>query len=52
MLKIKILLENFSVNDKYKTKHGLSVIIEYHGKMILLDVGPDKKFIKIHSMII
>ena len=46
MVQIKVLLENFSVNNKYKTKHGLSILIEYNEKKILLDVGPDGRFTK------
>ena len=46
MVQIKILLENFSINDKYRTKHGLSILIEYYEKKVLLDVGPDEKFIE------
>ena len=46
MVKIRVLLENFSINKQYKAKHGLSVLIEYHGGTILLDTGPDKKFIE------
>ena len=44
MVKIKILLENYSVSEKFETKHGLSIFIEHSGKNILLDVGPDAKF--------
>jgi len=44
MTKINVLLENNSVNHQYKSKHGLSVLINYNGDTILLDVGPDKKF--------
>ena len=41
-----ILLENNSIDSKLKTKHGLSVLINHRGKNILLDVGPDRKFIQ------
>ena len=44
MIKINILLENYSINEQYKSRHGLSVLIEYFDKYLLLDVGPDKKF--------
>lgn len=44
MIEITILLENNSVNTQYKSKHGLSVLIEYKGNNILLDVGPDDNF--------
>ena len=44
MVQIKILLENSSIDDKYKSKHGLSILIECHERKILLDVGSDKKF--------
>lgn len=46
MIKIKVLLENYSVNNKFKAKHGFSILLEHYGKNILLDVGPDNKFIK------
>jgi 7,8-dihydropterin-6-yl-methyl-4-(beta-D-ribofuranosyl)aminobenzene 5'-phosphate synthase len=46
MVKLNILLENFSINDSYKQKHGLSILINYDDTNILLDVGPDKTFIQ------
>ena len=46
MVKIKVLLENHAVNDRYKAKHGLSIFMEYNGRNILLDVGPDSKFLE------
>ena len=46
MVKITVLLENFSVDNQYKTRHGLSVLINYNDDVILLDVGPDNKFIQ------
>jgi len=46
MVKIKILLENYSINNLYKTKHGLSILIQLNNSNILLDVGPDNKFIR------
>ena len=45
MIKINVLLENYSINDQYKSGHGLSVLINYNDSNILLDVGPDNKFI-------
>jgi len=45
MPKIKILLENSAVNKQFKTRHGLSVWIEHNGRNILLDAGPDNKFL-------
>ena len=45
-MEIMILLENNSVDAQLETKHGLSVFIKYRGKNILLDTGPDNKFIK------
>ena len=44
-MEVNILLENNSIDTRFKTKHGLSILINYMGKMILLDVWPDKKFI-------
>jgi 7,8-dihydropterin-6-yl-methyl-4-(beta-D-ribofuranosyl)aminobenzene 5'-phosphate synthase len=46
MIKINVLLENFSISDHYKSKHGLSIFINCNGRSILLDTGPDDKFIK------
>ena len=46
MIKITVLLENSSVSDKYESKHGLSLLIDYNDTCILLDAGPDNKFIK------
>jgi len=46
MVNINVLLENYSVNGLYKSKHGLSILIDYNGLNILLDVGPDNKFIE------
>jgi 7,8-dihydropterin-6-yl-methyl-4-(beta-D-ribofuranosyl)aminobenzene 5'-phosphate synthase len=46
MIKINVLLENNTINKKYKPKHGLSIKIECHDKNILLDVGPNNYFIK------
>ena len=46
MIKINVLLENRSIDARYETKHGLSILIEYNGNTILLDTGPDDKFAK------
>jgi len=46
MIKINVLLENYSINEKYQSKHGLSLLIDFNGCNILLDVGPDNTFIK------
>ncbi len=45
MVKIKVLLENTKINNNLKKKHGLSLYIEYGNHTILLDVGPDGKFL-------
>ena len=45
-MEICILLENNRIGVQYKSKHGLSVLIKYKQKDILLDVGPDRKFIE------
>jgi 7,8-dihydropterin-6-yl-methyl-4-(beta-D-ribofuranosyl)aminobenzene 5'-phosphate synthase len=45
MVKIKVLLENTKSNNKLKEKHGLSLFIEYGNQSLLLDVGPDSKFL-------
>ena len=44
-MEINILLENNRIDTRFKTNHGLSILINHKGKMILLDVGPDNKFI-------
>ena len=46
MIKINVLLENNSIDPQYKTKHGLSLLINFNGDNILLDVGPDNNFAK------
>jgi 7,8-dihydropterin-6-yl-methyl-4-(beta-D-ribofuranosyl)aminobenzene 5'-phosphate synthase len=46
MVKITVLLENYTIDNRYKPDHGLSVLIEYKGENILLDVGPNSKFSK------
>ena len=45
-MEINILLENNRIDTQYKTKHGLSILINFKDKNILLDVGPDRKFIE------
>ncbi len=45
MVSIKVLLENTKRSSKFKEKHGLSLFIEHGNQSILLDVGPDSKFI-------
>ena len=45
MVKITILLENNSLPEQYKSRHGLSILIEHEHEIILLDVGPDNKFL-------
>ena len=46
MITINILLENYAINKKFETKPGLSIMIKHNENNILLDVGPDDKFIK------
>lgn len=46
MISIKILLENTRIGDTFKNKHGLSIYIENGIQGLLLDVGPDNKFLK------
>jgi len=45
LVKITILLENNSLPEQYKSRHGLSILIEHEHEIILLDVGPDNKFL-------
>lgn len=44
-MKIVGLLENTTVSKEYEPKHGLSLYIESKRHHMLLDVGPDDKFI-------
>ena len=46
MVKINILLENHSIDKKYFSSHGLSVLMEFNEKLILLDVGPNNDYLK------
>ena len=46
MIKIRVLLENNSINNQYKSKHGLSLLLYFNNEKILLDTGPDKNFLK------
>ena len=46
MTRINVLLENFTINENYVPKHGFSLLIDHNNTGILLDVGPDGKFIK------
>ena len=43
-MEIAILLENSSIDSRYKSKHGLSIFIKFHDLNILLDTGPDRNF--------
>jgi 7,8-dihydropterin-6-yl-methyl-4-(beta-D-ribofuranosyl)aminobenzene 5'-phosphate synthase len=45
-MKLTVLLENYSVNKKFKSNHGLSLFIEYKGKIILLDTGSNSNFLE------
>jgi metal-dependent hydrolase (beta-lactamase superfamily II) len=45
MIKTHILAENYSIDDNVKQNNGLSVLIDYHGKKILLDVGHNNYFL-------
>lgn len=45
-MKVKILLENTSVNEKCAAAHGLSVFIETEKHKVLVDAGPDALFLK------
>ena len=46
MLKIKILLENTSLEQRFKAQHGLAVLIEQATRQTLLDLGSDATFLK------
>ena len=45
MIRIKVLLENTKSDNRFKNRHGLSLFIEYGNQSMLLDVGPDSKFL-------
>lgn len=45
MVRIKVLLENMKSDAVFKNRHGLSLFIESGEQSILLDVGPDSKFL-------
>lgn len=45
-MKITTLLENGSISKELKSAHGLSVFIEFKGKKILFDLGPNNYYIK------
>lgn len=45
-MKIKVIVENFSVDKKVKKQHGLSLYIELNNKNILLDLGYNSLFLK------
>jgi 7,8-dihydropterin-6-yl-methyl-4-(beta-D-ribofuranosyl)aminobenzene 5'-phosphate synthase len=45
-VKISVLLENDTTDPQFKAKHGLSLLIEFGSEKILLDVGPDGKFLE------
>ncbi|MBQ9954058.1 MAG: MBL fold metallo-hydrolase [Eggerthellaceae bacterium] len=44
-MKITVLLENSTPNDRLCAKHGLSLFIEGAGRRILFDMGPDASFL-------
>lgn len=46
MVDISILVENRSIDKKFRKKHGLSLLINRGDSSILLDTGPDSTFIK------
>ena len=43
---IKCLVENTSISQEYKSKHGLSIYIETLKHKILFDVGPNGLFLE------
>jgi Metal-dependent hydrolases of the beta-lactamase superfamily II len=45
-MRICALLENTTISDEYKCKHGLSLYIESHGQKILFDTGCDNTFME------
>jgi len=46
MVRIKILVENTSRDDRLTARHGLSMLIHTAQSRILLDTGPDDTFIR------
>lgn len=43
-MKITVLVENTTINEKFKAEHGLSLFIEYKDRRILLDAGSSGLF--------
>lgn len=46
IVEIITLVENTSVSEMYKARHGLSFYIETRQHKILFDLGPDEQFLK------
>lgn len=45
-MKVITLIENTTLSDKYRKKHGLSLYIETKNHKILFDLGPNKTFLE------
>ena len=45
-MKITVLLENSTPNDRLHSTHGLSLMVEANGKHVLFDMGPDGSFLE------
>ncbi|MFR3910484.1 MAG: hypothetical protein ACLTYB_04830 [Clostridium paraputrificum] len=43
---IKSLIDNKSISNEYKSKHGLSLYIETTTNKILFDLGPNHLFLE------
>lgn len=44
-MRITVLLENSTPNDRLCSRHGLSLLIEAANKRVLFDMGPDEVFL-------
>lgn len=45
-MKVTVLVENSTISNKFRKKHGLSLYIESIDDSILFDLGPNKLYRK------
>lgn len=45
MISVKVLLENTTISKEFRNRHGLSLAIQRDDRTLLLDVGPDRRFL-------
>lgn len=46
VITVKVLLENSRVSREFQQRHGLSLAIERDDELLLVDVGPDRRFLR------